>query len=209
MAFLLKYFGCCQSSKNVEAEKEFQELRLSSPRFPLVGVNAPTNNQNIAAAPLNHLNDNYQNDQTFQADDSVNVDNEHDNQENNQKNNYIQVSFDNLKDCNTEHVSKDIQEESFEDRAQGSFGQIGIGNKKSEKETVNDNKGLKKTKTLKKNDVNNLEDKTSFGGFIVMNKINREEEDLTNKDNWQPYRRDKTREMLNSSPRMLPANRKK
>jgi len=213
MAFLFKFFACCQSSKNIEAEKENQEFRLSSPRF---GDPVPQNvfgNHNFANAPQAQSNNNSQNDQTFQGNISFRLDSPVNKEE--ETNFYYpnQVSFENIKDQPDnndnnepgENQDKDslLKEESNK-QPQQEFQIVSLSRFDPEKKSrfATENKEFKKTMTLTKDEKSeNNESKTTVGGFLVMNKIKRSEDEKKSKD---PLAHAKSREILNSTPILRP-----
>jgi len=214
MSFIFKFFACCQSSKNIEHEKENQEIRLSSPRF---GHAIPQNvygNHNFSHIPENTPNDNSQNDQTFQGNGSFRLDSPADRDEENNNNDHPNnVSFENIKDHADNNISKsDEEDQENQDKDNGKdkqpqqeYQSVSLSRFDPEKKSrfAAESKEFKKSKTLgKKDKSNNEENKTTVGGFLVMNKIKRDDETKT-KDP-VALANAKSREILNSTPILRP-----
>ncbi len=217
MAFLFRFLACCQSSKSVENEREGQEFRLTSPRF---AVSIPQNvhgNHKFATNPSpKEANHNLQNDQTFnQGDISVHL--ESPNLKAAAEPNYASsqnISFQNLQDLNQEEsTNKEGKENTGRFENQNLFNDQSFGEKeKSELQpfTLQRSDPERRSKFATENKEQkseNNESKTTIGGFLVMNKIKRAEEDAKNKDAPGNGRKNVSREVLNSTPPMRPVGK--
>ena len=228
MAFLFKFLACCHNSKNIENEKEGQEFRLSSPRFPQPD-NLRSGSQNFAIAPQGHSKVDGPNDQTFnQGDDSVNMDGGNTNNDKHHACNANQISFEILKDYNIQLSNKEIREEVLTNHQRNDLlakefiiskevyhpFQAEVSNSprfesQNNNQYQSETKEFKKALTLSKNLSDGLEKKATLGGFIVMNKIQRSDEEEPRREGQVLRREFTTREALNEEAVIWPSAKTK
>jgi len=216
MALLFRFFACCQSSKSVENEREGQEFRLTSPRFAAPYPQNVHGNHKFASSSPKEANNNIQNEQTFnQGDMSMHL--ESPNLKAAAEPNFggsQNVSFQNLQESNNEEDTNKSGKENtgrFEDR--NIFNDQSFGEKETQPFRLSQPDPEKRSKfavqkmgSFGQNNVteNINESKTTIGGFLVMNKIKRAEDDPKNKD---ALRKNVSREILNSTPPMRPVGK--
>lgn len=216
MAFLTKFFTCCQSSKNIEAEKDHLEFRLSSPRFPQTAA-APAEVINNFAQPVQErLVENCQNDHTFnQADDSENG--EAKQGESISVYHMNNMSFEILRDPIVDPTPKENNGKDSQTHDDGSNKVVIAIHEEStwtnspkfqvEEKKSFPNKEFKTFQTLKQEDSGLVKKKSLFGADMESDQmIHKEEENNSKAKNHHMYRRNITREALNSSPRIISKN---